>query len=310
MMNLYLWNIEKNCLKGNNHMVLECKNLRKAYGNFTAIEKIDYMFSPGVYGLLGPNGAGKSTWMKLLTASMKTTEGKIICDEKSVYDDVDEYVGKIGYVPQNQNMFPYFTGYKFMQYMATLKGVKKENASKQIPELLRCVNMDEYGKRRIGSYSGGMKQRLLIAQAFLGDPQVVFMDEPTAGLDPKERIRIRNLISKMSMGKIILIATHVVPDVEYISKEILLLRKGRIIRSGSPESLEEELNGIVCEKEVTVEQLNEIQEKYPVAGIRKEGSRVLVRYLDSHGDEEFKVRPTLDDVYLYHFYKEQSNDTK
>ena len=198
-------------------MILKCENLKKSYGDFCAIRKINYSFTPGVYGLLGPNGAGKSTWMKLLTASLKPTKGQILCDEMSIYDNINEYVGKIGYVPQNQNMFPYFTGYKFMMYMATLKGVKKEVARKQIPELLKCVNMEVMGKQKIKTYSGGMKQRLLIAQAFLGDPKVVFMDEPTAGLDPKERIRIRNLISEMALGKIVLIATHIVSDVEYIS---------------------------------------------------------------------------------------------
>ena len=158
--------------------------------------------------------------------------------------------------------------------------------------------MEVMGKQKIKTYSGGMKQRLLIAQAFLGDPKVVFMDEPTAGLDPKERIRIRNLISEMALGKIVLIATHIVSDVEYISKEILLLKHGEIIGSGNPESLEKELYGIVYEKKVTVEQLKEIQDKYLVAGIREEGNQVVVRYLDSKSDEETTVWPTLDDVYL------------
>ena len=138
-------------------MILKCENLKKSYGDFCAIRKINYSFTPGVYGLLGPNGAGKSTWMKLLTASLKPTKGQILCDEMSIYDNIDEYVGKIGYVPQNQNMFPYFTGYKFMMYMATLKGVKKEVARKQIPELLKCVNMEVMGKQKIKTYSGGMK---------------------------------------------------------------------------------------------------------------------------------------------------------
>ena len=175
---LFLKTKRKNYLKGSKRMILKCENLKKSYGDFCAIRKINYSFTPGVYGLLGP-------------------KGQILCDEMSIYDNINEYVGKIGYVPQNQNMFPYFTGYKFMMYMATLKGVKKEVARKQIPELLKCVNMEVMGKQKIKTYSGGMKQRLLIAQAFLGDPKVVFMDEPTAGLDPKERIRIRNLISEM-----------------------------------------------------------------------------------------------------------------
>jgi ABC-type multidrug transport system ATPase subunit len=276
------------------------------YGDFAAVKKIDCKFSPGVYGLLGPNGAGKSTWMKLLTASLKPTEGGIYFDGILISNMSDDYVGKVGYVPQNQNLFPYFTGYKFLYYMATLKGVKKELADKQIPLLLRRVNMEEIGKQKIHAYSGGMKQRLLIAQAFLGNPQMIYMDEPTAGLDPKERIRIRNLISEMSLGKIILIATHVVSDVEYISKEILLMKSGEIIRSGTPESLEDELNGLVYEREVNADELDFFMEKHLVAGIRKEGDSILVRYLNQLPDDMAKsVRPTLDDVYLYHFREEQ-----
>ena len=155
---LFLKTKRKNYLKGSKRMILKCENLKKSYGDFCAIRKINYSFTPLVYGLLGPNGAGKSTWMKLLTASLKPTKGQILCDEMSIYDSVDENVEKIGYVPQNQNMFPYFTGYKFMMYMATLKGVKKEVARKQIPELLKCVYMEVMGKQKIKTFSGGMKQ--------------------------------------------------------------------------------------------------------------------------------------------------------
>ncbi len=292
-------------------MELECRNLRKTFGNLVAIERINYNFTPGVYGLLGPNGAGKSTWMKLLTASLRPTEGEIICDGDPVTNKSYDYVGKIAYVPQNQNLFPYFTGYRFLYYMAALKGVKKELADRQIPALLQRVNMQEIGKRKIRTYSGGMKQRLLIAQAFLGDPEIIYMDEPTAGLDPKERIRIRNLISEMSIGKIILIATHVVPDVEYISKEILLMKKGKIIRSGTPESLEDEINGFVYEREVKPEELNTFTNTYLISGIRKEGNSIWVRYINqSQDDRDSLVPPTLDDVYLHHFREEEFNDSK
>lgn len=292
-------------------MELECKNLRKEYGSAVAIDRISCNFSPGIYGLLGPNGAGKSTWMKLLTASLKPTEGQICCDGVPITDMLDSYLGKIGYIPQNQNLFPYFTGYKFLYYMAALKGIKKELADQQIPVLLQRVNLHEKGKCKIRTYSGGMKQRLLIAQAFLGNPEIIFMDEPTAGLDPKERIRIRNLVSEMSFGKIILIATHVVPDVEYISKEIMLIKKGEIIRNGSPDLLEQELDGFVFEKKVKIEDVAGVPQENLVAGIRKEGNEVLVRYICPTGaDKGTAVHPTLDDVYLYHFREEELNDTK
>lgn len=292
-------------------MELECRNLRKLYGGVTAIEEINYRFSDGVYGLLGPNGAGKSTWMKLLTASLKPTGGAVLWDGVPIDKRRQEYVGKTGYVPQNQNLFPYFTGSKFLYYMAALKGIKKELADRQIPDLLQRVNLKEAGRKKIGTYSGGMKQRLLTAQAFLGEPEVIYMDEPTAGLDPKERIRIRNLIAEMAINKIVLIATHVVSDVEYISKEILLMKRGNIIGCGAAESLEKELEGVVYEKELEAEELDGFVNKHIVGGMRKEENRILVRYLSQEQEETAeRVRPTLDDVYLYHFREEDLYGTE
>lgn len=286
-------------------MNLSCNNIKKCYGTSVALKNISYEFTPGVYGLLGPNGAGKSTLMNILTTSLKPTEGEIVCDGNIISGSKEEYIGKIGYVPQNQNLFSYFSGYKFMFYMATLKGIRKEEARKQIPILLEKVNMRSVAKNKISTYSGGMKQRLLIAQAFLGNPEFILMDEPTAGLDPKERIRIRNLISELSTGKIILIATHVVTDIEYISKEVLMIKKGEIICSGKPEMLENQLSGMVYEKEISENALDEFSKECLIAGVCKEKDKLLVRYIH-FGEEEKtnKVRPTLDDVYLYHFREE------
>lgn len=286
-------------------MKLECKKLNKNYGEFTAIKQLDFCFTEGVYGLLGPNGAGKSTWMKLLTANLEQSAGEICWNGKPIQALKQDYIKKIGYVPQNQSLFPYFTGEKFMYYMAALKGVSKKEAKEQIPRLLQKVNLSMTKEKKIGTYSGGMKQRLLIAQAFLGEPRIIFMDEPTSGLDPKERIRIRNLISEMSMHKIIIIATHVVSDVEFISKEILLLKRGEIIGCGSSDFLENKLEGMVYEKEVLAEELDSFLGTHLVVGIRKECSRILVRYLDSKGGKEgVEVRPNLDDVYLHYFQEE------
>ncbi len=292
-------------------MELECRNLRKTYGGFTAIEEINYRFSDGVYGLLGPNGAGKSTWMKLLTASLKPTGGSILWNGTPIDRAGQEYVGKIGYVPQNQNLFPYFTGSRFLYYMATLKGIKKELADRQILDLLQRVNLKEAGRQKIGTYSGGMKQRLLTAQAFLGEPEVIYMDEPTAGLDPKERIRIRNLIAEMAINKIVLIATHVVSDVEYISKKILLMKSGNIIGCGAAEDLEDEMEGMVYEKELEASELDAFVKCHLIGGMRKEGQRILVRFLSEEQEEAAeRVRPTLDDVYLHHFQEEDLYGTE
>ena len=285
-------------------MILKCENLKKSYGDFCAIRKINYSFTPGVYGLLGPNGAGKSTWMKLLTASLKPTKGQILCDEMSIYDNINEYVGKIGYVPQNQNMFPYFTGYKFMMYMATLKGVKKEVARKQIPELLKCVNMEVMGKQKIKTYSGGMKQRVLIAQALLNDPKILILDEPTAGLDPKERIRIRNFISEIAEDKIVLISTHVVSDIEFIAKEIILLKSGKVVSHDTCNNLIKEIENKVYEIEIGKDDLKYFQKNYRVSNLYHSDDKIIVRTVTDNPPESYSlspVNPTLEDLYLYIF---------
>lgn len=287
---------------------LECVDLTKNYGKFTALNHINYTFSEGVYGLLGPNGAGKSTWMKLLTASLRQTEGAVLWNGKEIRDLKQDYVSVIGYIPQNQRLFSYFTGREFLYYMASLKGVKKHEADKQIPSLLDRVNLGSMGDKKIRTYSGGMKQRLLIVQAFLGNPQVIFMDEPTAGLDPKERIRIRNLIAEMAMDKIVLIATHVVSDIEFISKDILLMKQGEMIGNGSADEWEDRLEGMVFEKDTGEDILQQFLTTHLVAAMRKEKERIIVRYIGEKEDGAVSVRPTQDDVYLYYFREEELND--
>lgn len=297
---------KKTSNQGDEKMQLECVSLKKEYGKITAIEEINYCFTPGVYGLLGPNGAGKSTWMKILTDSIRPSSGDVMWNGSTIYDDQARYIRNVGYIPQNQNIYPYFTGLRFMYYMSALKGIKKETADGQIMHLLKRVNLEEYAGRKISAYSGGMRQRLLIAQAFLGEPKVILMDEPTAGLDPKERIRIRNLISEMAIDKIVLIATHVVSDIEYISREILLMKKGMILGHGTAEELEDDISGYVYECIVHEDELEEFTKNHLVAGIRKEGNRIIVRYISEKEDADgITVRPNLDDVYLYHFREDE-----
>ncbi len=218
-------------------MELKLEHISKEYKNTTALDDFSMTFSEGIYGLLGPNGAGKSTLMKLITRNIKPTAGEIYLDGTDIHTLKREYQRLIGYMPQQQAIYPFYTGRMFLAYMGLLKGVEKKVLNDEIEKYASKVNLLDVLDRKVGTYSGGMKQRLLIAQAFLGDSKIIIFDEPTAGLDPKERIHVRNLIHDNSAGKIILIATHVVQDIEDIASQIMLLKKGVLIEMAAPEIL-------------------------------------------------------------------------
>lgn len=203
-------------------MELALKGITKQYGSKRALDDFSYSFEEGVYGLLGPNGAGKSTLMKIITQSVKPTGGEITLDGDDIFKQKEEYRKRIGYMPQQQTIYPFYTGRQFLNYMGLLKGEDRKSLDDKIQFYLEKVNLISVADKKIGTYSGGMKQRLLIAQTFLGDPDIMIFDEPTAGLDPKERIHVRNLIHDNSAGKIIIVATHVVQDIESIADCIVL----------------------------------------------------------------------------------------
>ena len=226
-------------------MELKLEHISKEYKNTTALDDFSVTFSEGIYGLLGPNGAGKSTLMKLITRNIKPTAGEIYLDGTDIHTLKREYQRLIGYMPQQQAIYPFYTGRMFLAYMGLLKGVEKKVLNDEIEKYASKVNLLDVLDRKVGTYSGGMKQRLLIAQAFLGDSKIIIFDEPTAGLDPKERIHVRNLIHDNSAGKIILIATHVVQDIEDIASQIMLLKKGVLIEMAAPEIL----TGRITDKE-------------------------------------------------------------
>ena len=226
-------------------MELKLEHISKEYKNTTALDDFSMTFSEGIYGLLGPNGAGKSTLMKLITRNIKPTAGEIYLDGTDIHTLKREYQRLIGYMPQQQAISPFYTGRMFLAYMGLLKGVEKKVLNDEIEKYASKVNLLDVLDRKVGTYSGGMKQRLLIAQAFLGDSKIIIFDEPTAGLDPKERIHVRNLIHDNSAGKIILIATHVVQDIEDIASQIMLLKKGVLIEMAAPEIL----TGRITDKE-------------------------------------------------------------
>ena len=224
-------------------MELELKGITKQYGSKRALDDFSYSFEEGVYGLLGPNGAGKSTLMKIITQSVKPTGGEITLDGDDIFKQKEEYRKRIGYMPQQQTIYPFYTGRQFLNYMGLLKGEDRKSLDDKIQFYLEKVNLISVADKKIGTYSGGMKQRLLIAQTFLGDPDIMIFDEPTAGLDPKERIHVRNLIHDNSAGKIIIVATHVVQDIESIADCIVLQKEGKVAEADGPHKLVAKMGG-------------------------------------------------------------------
>lgn len=222
-------------------MELELREITKQYGSKKALDTFSYAFQQGVYGLLGPNGAGKSTLMKILTQNVKPTSGEVFFDGNNILDLKGDYKKLIGYMPQQQSIYPFYTGRQFLNYMGLLKGEKKNKIDENINFFLEKVNLLSVADKKIGTYSGGMKQRLLIAQTFLGYPRILIFDEPTAGLDPKERIHVRNLIHDNSDDKIIIVATHVVQDIESIADSIVIQKEGKLVEADSPKNLVEKM---------------------------------------------------------------------
>ncbi len=217
--------------------MLTIHHITKKYKDKTALEDISLELDCGIYGLLGPNGAGKSTLMNIITGNIKPTEGRVLWDGEDIRELGGSFRRLIGYAPQQQGLYNSFSGRRFLSYMAALKGIPKKEVRSEIQRVLSYVNMQEAADRAIGGYSGGMKQRLLIAQAILGDPKLVVLDEPTAGLDPKERVRVRERIKALAGDKMILVSTHVVSDIEPIADEILLIRSGNLVDRDTVEAL-------------------------------------------------------------------------
>lgn len=280
---------------------LEIINLTKKYGNKTALNNFTYTFENGVYGLIGPNGAGKSTLMNILVDGISKTNGDVLYNGEKIEKLGKEYRNIIGYVPQQQGIYNNFSAEDFLNYMANLKGLNKKDISSKIKEVLEFVDLYGVRKNKLGGFSGGMKQRILIAQALLNNPEILILDEPTAGLDPKERIRIRNLIARISMNKIVIISTHIVSDIEFIAGNIVLLYGGELIRKGSPKELLKELENQVFEKIISEEQVENYNEKFLVSGLMSASTGIKIRYIDNDKltDDEYAVEPNLEDYYLY-----------
>lgn len=284
-------------------MSLSIKNVSKKYNGKTVLQDVDLSFSNGVYGILGANGSGKTTLMKIITTIQRPTKGKVYFNGEDIYSQGDRYRDILGYLPQNVGVYGDFTAEKFLLYMAALKGITGGKAKKRVTELLEMVGLEEQRKSKIGTFSGGMRQRVGIAQAMLNDPKVLVVDEPTAGLDPKERIRFRNLISSIASQRTVLLSTHIVSDIEYIAKEIIVIQKGSVIHQGAPKYLLETIKYKVWEVPIEREDFVEFQEKYKVVNMIDRGDYLELRILSDHKPNESSktISPTLEDLYLYYF---------
>lgn len=290
-------------------MELQLDRVTKQYGTKLAVDRMNLSMKAGVYGLLGANGAGKTTLMRLLCDILNPTSGEIRYDGQNIHVMGEEYRSLLGYLPQNFGYYPEFTAEKFMLYMAALKGLNRSFAKNRTEELLRLVGLEKERRKKIKTFSGGMKRRLGIAQAMLNEPEILILDEPTAGLDPKERVRFRNLISSFSKDKIVLLSTHIVSDVEYIADKIFLMKEGQILKEGTPEEITAQMNGLVWECEVDEKRAAELEYRYTIVNMKKKNGAIELRIVsDTKPDEAaISVDATLEDMYLYYF-KEDGNE--
>lgn len=285
-------------------MELKAVGLTKRYGSKTAVNHLDITLKNGVYGLLGANGAGKTTLMRLLCAVQKPTSGKIVLDGKSISGLGERYRDMLGYLPQHFGYYPDFTALDFLLYVAALKGLNDKAAKKKSKELLGSVGLTEENRHKIKTFSGGMKQRLGIAQAMLNNPHILILDEPTAGLDPKERVRFCNLISAFSKDRIVILSTHIVSDVEFIAEEIIMMKSGEIIHFGKPQEITSEISGLVWECTIPTSRMGQYTTALNISNLHNEenGNTVLRVIADqSPVAGAVRVQPNLEDLYLYYF---------
>jgi ABC-type multidrug transport system ATPase subunit len=282
-------------------MRLTIERLSKQYRrDFWGLREFDLEVGPGVIGLLGPNGAGKSTLMRMLATITRPSEGAIRWDGVDIVKSPERLRATLGYLPQDFGVYPHLSGREFLEYIAALKGLEARAARRRIEELLVLVNLVDAAKRPLGGYSGGMKQRVGIAQALLNDPQLLIVDEPTAGLDPEERVRFRNLLSDLSGERIIFLSTHIVSDVEATATEIVVIHQGRKVRHAAPEKLLGTLDGQVWQWVVPSEALLALKQQHLLSGTvrRQDGIQVRVVSQAQPALEARPVAPSLEDVYL------------
>lgn len=283
-------------------MKLSAEHLTKTFGEKRAVNDVSFTLTGGVYGLLGPNGAGKTTLMKMLVDLLTPTSGQVTLNGVDIRRMGAAYRARLGYMPQEIGVYKNFTARRFLQYIAALKGLSGKKADRRVEELLELVGLSGTEKKKLGGFSGGMLRRVGIAQTLLNDPKILILDEPTAGLDPQERIRFRNIISQMSENRIVLLSTHIISDMEFIAGEVIMLREGAVLKIDTTQRLIEEMEGRVWTARMEKRQLAALH-GYAVGNILQREDGVEVR-LVGEVPPSFPtkaVRPILEDVFSFYF---------
>lgn len=288
---------------------LELQEISKGYQNLKVLENCNLIFRPGLYGVLGENGAGKSTLIKLITANLMPDQGKLLYQGEDIWELQEKYRSVIGYMPQDTIGYPRMRVYDFMKYMAVLKGMSsvRSETEQEIMFLLEKVHLEDACRKRYDSLSGGMKRRVLLAQALLGNPEILILDEPTAGLDPRERMSMKNYISEQALDKIVILATHIISDVECAADQIVFMKKGEILGCQPPQKWISATENHVAEVVCSAQDLHSVQSEYSVSGIHQQENGILVRVVsdDFNGLSNFQlVKPTLEDAYVYYIIEE------
>jgi ABC-type multidrug transport system ATPase subunit len=284
-------------------MQLRTQNLTKNFGNRCAVDHVNLNFERGVYGLLGPNGAGKTTLMRMMVGILPPSSGKVTLDGVTIGELGAKYRDILGYMPQEVGYYRDFTAKRFLQYLSALKGLDPKYANRRIDELLDLVGLADGKNKKLGQFSGGMIRRIGIAQALLNDPRILILDEPTAGLDPNERIHFRNILSELSEERIVILSTHIVSDVQSIAGQVILLKEGKVVNCDTTENLRHMVEGKVWLATVTHGELNELKKRFPIGNVLQKDDHFEIRIASDSKplQNATAVEPSLEDVFIYVF---------